>query len=112
MSWLSPLALVPLQAKSMPWPISGHGLAPGKLTPETSRPPPCSSYSRKICGEKQLTWGPAAQSGLPVSESLGETATPFDAQCGSAAFTRLTRCTQDAVEPAAAAPGPATCGLY
>src|SRR3954454_180967 len=50
-SWLSPLALVPLHAKSIPCPINGHGLAPGKLTPSTSMPPPCSSYSLKICGE-------------------------------------------------------------
>src|SRR3954453_3567442 len=51
-SLLSPFALVPLHAKSMPCPISGHGLAPGNDTPETSMPPPFSSYSTKICGEK------------------------------------------------------------
>src|SRR3954464_645682 len=50
-SWLSPFALVPLQAKSTPCPINGHGLAPGKLTPDTSSPPPWISYSTKICGE-------------------------------------------------------------
>src|SRR3954447_13376443 len=51
-SSLSPLALVPLQAKSMPCPINGHGLAPGKVTPSASMPPPCSSYSLKICGDQ------------------------------------------------------------
>src|SRR5689334_5926210 len=51
-SSLSPFALVPLQAKSTPCPIKGHGDAPGNDTPDTSMPPPCSSYSTKICGEK------------------------------------------------------------
>ena len=51
-SWLSPFALVPVQAKSIPCPISGHGAAPGKVTPSTSIPPPCSSYSLKICGDQ------------------------------------------------------------
>src|SRR2546423_14012002 len=50
-SLLSPLALVPLQAKSIPWPISGYGAAPGNATPSTSIPAPCNSYSLKICGE-------------------------------------------------------------
>ena len=51
-SWLSPFALVPLQTKSMPCPMSGYGLAPGNVTPEMSMPSPWSSYSEKICGEK------------------------------------------------------------
>jgi hypothetical protein len=50
-SSLSPLALVPLHAKSIPWPISGQGEAPGKVTPSESMPPPWSSYSVNICGE-------------------------------------------------------------
>src|SRR3954452_19056815 len=50
-SLLSPFALVPLHAKSIPWPISGYGAAPGNATPLTAIPAPCSSYSLKICGE-------------------------------------------------------------
>src|SRR3954464_3585444 len=50
-SLLSPFALVPLHAKSIPWPISGYGAAPGNATPSTSMLGPCSSYSLKICGE-------------------------------------------------------------
>jgi hypothetical protein len=50
-SSLSPFAEVPLHAKSMPWPIRTYGLAPGKVTPSSSMPPPCSSYSLKICGD-------------------------------------------------------------
>jgi len=40
-----------VQAKSIPWPISGYGLAPGNVTPSESIPPPWTSYSLKICGE-------------------------------------------------------------
>jgi len=50
-STVSPLGVVPVHAKSLPWPISAYGLAPGNETPETSIPPPCSSYSVKISGE-------------------------------------------------------------
>ena len=43
-------AEVPVQAKSVPWPISGYGLEPGKETPLTSMPGACISYSRNTSG--------------------------------------------------------------
>jgi hypothetical protein len=49
---LSDIGDVPLHAKRFVCPMRTYGAAPGNTTPETSMPPPRSSISLKICGEK------------------------------------------------------------